>query len=164
MRLSGDGRGARVWYEPAANRIGIDRLLGPEQVYANAAATRQGDLQGAVEKLQAPRVRHRRVPSTANRGPSPCASSWTAPSWRCTAAARRSPTACIPTSLPPAPTCSHRAEWPMPAPSPCGHCAAPGNPGSVLEAIAAVGVAAGSSPCCTPVRPALPRGAGLLQS
>ena len=37
VRLSRDGRGARVWYEPAANRIGVDRLLGPEQVYANAA-------------------------------------------------------------------------------------------------------------------------------
>ena len=56
MRVSGDGRGARVWYEAAANRIGIDRLLGPEQVYANPAATRRGDLQGAVEKLQAPQV------------------------------------------------------------------------------------------------------------
>ena len=56
MRVSGDGQGARVWYEPAANRIGIDRLLGPEQVYANPAATRRGDLQGAVDKLQAPQV------------------------------------------------------------------------------------------------------------
>ena len=56
VRVSGDGRGARVWYEPAANRIGIDRLLGPEQVYANPAAARRGDLQGAAEKLQAPRV------------------------------------------------------------------------------------------------------------
>ena len=54
--LSRDGRGARVWYEPAGNRIGVDRLLGPEQVYANPAATRRGDLQGAVEKLQAPQV------------------------------------------------------------------------------------------------------------
>ena len=56
VRVSGDGRGARVWYEPAGNRIGVDRLLGPEQVYANPAATRRGDLQGAVEKLQTPQV------------------------------------------------------------------------------------------------------------
>ena len=56
VRVSGDGRSARVWYEPAGNRIGVDRLLGPEQVYANPAATRRGDLQGAVEKLQAPQV------------------------------------------------------------------------------------------------------------
>ena len=56
VRVSRDGRGARVWYEPAANRIGIDRLLGPEQVYANPAANQRGDLQGAVEKLQAPQV------------------------------------------------------------------------------------------------------------
>ena len=56
VRVSRDGRGARVWYEPAGNRIGVDRLLGPEQVYANPAATRRGDLQGAVGKLQAPQV------------------------------------------------------------------------------------------------------------
>ena len=56
VRVSGDGRGAHVWYEPAGNRIGVDRLLGPEQVYANPAATQRGDLQGAVEKLQAPQV------------------------------------------------------------------------------------------------------------
>ena len=56
VRLSRDGRGARVWYEPAGNRIGVDRLLGPEQVYANPAATRRGDLQGAVGKLQAAQV------------------------------------------------------------------------------------------------------------
>ena len=56
VRVSGDGRGARVWYEPSANLIGVDRLLGPEQVYANAAATQSGDLQGAVEKLQASQV------------------------------------------------------------------------------------------------------------
>ena len=56
VRLSRDGRGARVWYEPAGNRIGVDRLLGPEQVYASPAATRRGDLQGAMEKLQAPQV------------------------------------------------------------------------------------------------------------
>ena len=56
VRVSSDGRGARVWYEPAANRIGVDRLLGPEQVYANPAATQSGDLQGAVEKLRAPQV------------------------------------------------------------------------------------------------------------
>ena len=56
VRVSGDGRGARVWYEPAANRIGVDRLLGPEQVYANPATARSGDLQGAVEKLHAPQV------------------------------------------------------------------------------------------------------------
>ena len=56
VRVSGNGRGARVWYEPAGNRIGVDRLLGPEQVYANPAATRSGDLQGPVEKLQAPQV------------------------------------------------------------------------------------------------------------
>ena len=46
VRVSRDGRGPRVWYEPAGNRIGVDRLLGPEQVYANPAATRRGDLQG----------------------------------------------------------------------------------------------------------------------
>ena len=56
VRVSGAGRGARVWYEPAGNRIGVDRLLGPEQVYANPAATRRGDLQGAVGKLQAAQV------------------------------------------------------------------------------------------------------------
>ena len=56
VRVSRDGRGARVWYEPARNRIGVDRLFGPEQVYAHPAATRRGDLQGAVEKLLAPQV------------------------------------------------------------------------------------------------------------
>ena len=56
VRLSRDGRGARVWYEPAGKRIGVDRLLGPEQVYASAAANRQGDLQGAAEILQAQQV------------------------------------------------------------------------------------------------------------
>ena len=56
VRVSRDGRGARVWYEPAGNRIGIDRLLGPEQVYANAAASRRGDLQGAADQLRAPQV------------------------------------------------------------------------------------------------------------
>jgi beta-fructofuranosidase len=56
VRLSRDGRGARVWYEPAGNRIGVDRLLGPEQVYADPAANQRGDLQGAAEKLQAPQV------------------------------------------------------------------------------------------------------------
>ena len=54
--LSSDGRGARVWYEPAGNRIGVDRLLGPERVYANRVANQRGDLQGAAEKLQAPQV------------------------------------------------------------------------------------------------------------
>ena len=29
--VANDGGGARVWYEPAGNRIGVDRLLGPEQ-------------------------------------------------------------------------------------------------------------------------------------
>ena len=56
VRVASDGRGARVWYEPAGNRIGVDRLLGPEQVYATPAANRSGDLQGSAEKLQAPRV------------------------------------------------------------------------------------------------------------
>ena len=56
VRLSRDGRGARVWYEPAGNRIGVDRLLGPEQVYASAAANQRRDLQGAAEKLQAQQV------------------------------------------------------------------------------------------------------------
>ena len=93
VRVSGDGRGARVWYEAAANRIGVDRLLGPEQVYANPATTRRGDVQGAVERLQARRSPQRRVPSTVNQVPSPCASSWTVPSWTCTAAAPLSPTA-----------------------------------------------------------------------
>ena len=56
VRVSGDGRGARVWYQPAGNRIGVDRLLGPEQVYGNPAANQRGDLQGSAEKLQAPQV------------------------------------------------------------------------------------------------------------
>ena len=56
VRVSRDGRGARVWYEPAGNRIGIDRLLGPEQVYANPAASRRRELQGAADQLRAPQV------------------------------------------------------------------------------------------------------------
>ena len=56
VRVDGAGRGARVWYEPAANRFGVERLLGPEQKYANAAAQHRRDLQGAVEKLRAPQV------------------------------------------------------------------------------------------------------------
>ena len=56
VRMSRDGRGARVWYEPAGNRIGIDRLLGPEQVYATPAASRRRELQGAPQKLRAPQV------------------------------------------------------------------------------------------------------------
>ena len=56
VRASQDGQGARVWYEPAANLIGIDRLIGPEQVYANSAANEWRDLQGAAEKLRAPQV------------------------------------------------------------------------------------------------------------
>ena len=56
VRLSQDGRCARVWYEPAANRIGIERLLGPEQAYANAAANQRGDLQGSAEMLQRSQV------------------------------------------------------------------------------------------------------------
>ena len=127
VRVSRDGRGARVWYEPAGNRIGVDRLLGPEQVYANPAATRRGDLQGAVGKLQAPQVTHRPGPFTESQIPLPCASSWTAPSWRCTAAAPRSPTACIPLPPPPASTSTQRAEWPTSGRFPCGRCAALGD-------------------------------------
>lgn len=56
VRLDGTGRGARVWYEPAANRFGVDRLLGAEQRYASAAANRRRDLQGAAEKLAAAQV------------------------------------------------------------------------------------------------------------
>ena len=56
VRVASDGRGARVWYQPAGNRIGVDRLLGAEQVYANPAASQSGDLQGSSEKLQAPLV------------------------------------------------------------------------------------------------------------
>ena len=41
VRLSGDGRGARAWYEPAGNRIGVDRLRSPEQVYAPPGAATQ---------------------------------------------------------------------------------------------------------------------------
>ena len=56
VRVSGDGRGARVWYEPAANRIGVDRLLGPEQVYANPPPPGAATCRGRWRKLQAPRV------------------------------------------------------------------------------------------------------------
>ena len=38
------------------HRIGVDRLLRAEQVYANPAANQRGDLQGAAEKLQAPQI------------------------------------------------------------------------------------------------------------
>ena len=64
VRVAGDGRGARVWYEPAGNRIGVDRLLGPEQVYANPAATRRGDLQGQRRNCRRRRSPHRPVPCT----------------------------------------------------------------------------------------------------
>ena len=56
VRLSHDGRGARVWYEPAANRFGVERLLGPEQVYVNDASKQRRELQGTVAKLRAPQV------------------------------------------------------------------------------------------------------------
>ena len=64
-----DGRGARVWYEPASNRIGIDRLLGPEQVYANPAANERRELQGAADKLQAPQVTAPPGPFTERQAP-----------------------------------------------------------------------------------------------
>ena len=133
VRLSRDGRGARVWYEPAGNRIGVDRLLGPEQVYANPAATRRGDLQGRSRNCRRRRSPRGRVPSTVNQVPSPCASSWTVPSWRCTAAAPRSLTACIPSPPPPASTSTQRAEWPTSRRLPCGRCAAPGDRGSLFK-------------------------------
>jgi hypothetical protein len=38
VRVPGDGRGAQVWYEPPGNRVGVVRLLGPEQVYATPDA------------------------------------------------------------------------------------------------------------------------------
>lgn len=56
VRQDADGRGARVWYEPAGGRFGVDRLLGPEQRYASAEARRRGDLQGEEAKLQARQV------------------------------------------------------------------------------------------------------------
>ena len=56
VRLDASGRGARVWYEPAGNRFGVDRLLGPEQEFANAAARQSRELQGTVKQLQAPQL------------------------------------------------------------------------------------------------------------
>ena len=56
VRLDDAGRGARVWYEPAANRFGVDRLLGAEQRYANHASQQRRNLQGAVERLTATQV------------------------------------------------------------------------------------------------------------
>ena len=122
VRVSRDGRGARVWYEPAANRIGVDRLLGPEQaVDANPAATRRGDRQGAVAKLQTPQITAPAGTVTLRLFVGPF------PSWRCTAAAPRSPTACIPMPRPPASTCSQRAEWRTSRLFPYGRCASPSN-------------------------------------
>ena len=56
VRLDDAGRGARVWYEPAANRFGVQRLLGPEQPYANDASREGRNLQGAAEMLTATQV------------------------------------------------------------------------------------------------------------
>ena len=51
--VSSAGHGARVWYEPAGNRFGVDRLLGAEQAFANDDARGGRELQGTVKQLQA---------------------------------------------------------------------------------------------------------------
>ena len=56
VRLDASGHGARVWYEPGANRFGVDRLLGPEQEFANDAARQSREVQGTVKQLQAPQL------------------------------------------------------------------------------------------------------------
>ena len=56
VRVDGAGGGARVWYDPAGNRFGVDRLLGPEQQFANDAAGQSRELQGTAKQLQAPRL------------------------------------------------------------------------------------------------------------
>ena len=127
VRLSRDGRGARIWYEPAGKRIGVDRLLGPEQVYANPAANRQGDLQGAAEKLQAQQVA---APAGSVHGESGTVTlrifvDRSILEVYCGGAALTD--RLYPLPPPPASTYTQRAERPTSRRFPCGRCAASGD-------------------------------------
>ena len=133
MRLSRDGRGARVWYEPAGNRIGVDRLLGPEQVYANPAATRRGDLQGAVEKLQAPQVTARAGTVHGESGTVTLRLFVDGSILEVYCGGAALTDRLYPEPPPPASTSTRRAEWPTSKRFPCGRCAAPSEHGSLLR-------------------------------
>ena len=111
LRVSGDGRGApasatsRQETASASTACSVRSRSTPTPP-PPGAVTRRGHRRNCTRR----RSPHRPGPFTER--PSPCASSWTVPSWRGTAAAPRSPTACIPTPPPPASTCSRKAELP----------------------------------------------------